>query len=137
MKQHILHFNNYNHVTLTVASQEVPNIPGWYVLGMSLAHKNDNGSRFIGRNYATESLIEGLNDPYLQEHIGATMSPVFGEKGHYIIHNLEIVKSIMSHLRYIEWNYNSSKKNSVFHKAFFNLKDLWENHIKETYIAGC
>jgi hypothetical protein len=127
MKQKILHFNNYNHTALTIASQEIPNQPNWYVLGMSLAHKNDNGSKAIGRNNALEMLKEGLNDTMLFEHIYNMSAPVFGQKGHYIVHSLKIVKEIVKELRLIERYCANSKKNSVFHLAFFDLFKFWRN----------
>jgi hypothetical protein len=139
-KPRILHFNNYGHVALTIASMEVPNRTNWYVLGMSLAHKNDNGSRFVGRNYAVESMQEGLEDYNLQKIIeqleaeevkSLTCTPpsIKGQVGHYVVHGLDKVKDIVSFLRHAERSFSSSKNNSLFHKAFFDLKGLYERNV--------
>lgn len=136
----ILHFNNYGHVALTLASLEIPTHPNWYVLGMSLAHKNDNGSRFIGRSYALESLEESLTDFQLRDLIKNMMAeevkslncvpcPIKGQKGHYLVHGVANIKLIVAWLRRADKGYSFSKKNSVFHKAFFQLPDTWERHI--------
>jgi hypothetical protein len=135
-KTRILHFNNYGHVGLTIASQETPGHNDWFVLGMSLAHKHDNGSRFMGKCFAEERLMEGLEDPYLETHrrelaakISNSNPPIRGEKGYYIIFGLENVKRIVSYLRYADKCWSFSKKNSTYHRAFFELPKLWERHI--------
>jgi hypothetical protein len=136
---HILHFNNYGHTALTLASSEIPGHPGWYVLGMALAHKNDNGSRFVGKCYATESLLDGLADFHLETHIKELskkffgvyyVPPVVGQSGHYIVAGLENVKKLVTFLRYTDRCHSFSKKNSTYHRVFFDLPQLWERHIK-------
>lgn len=144
-KTRILHFNNYGHVGLTIASQEVPGHPNWFVLGMSLAHKHDNGSRFMGKCFAEDRLMEGLEDTDLEKHIyemkqgviaagGRHLKPIdyapHGEKGYYIVFGLENVKRIVSYLRYADKCWSFSKKNSTYHRAFFELPKLWERHIR-------
>lgn len=130
MKQKILHFNNYGHTALTIASQEVSGFPNYYVLGMALAHKKDNGSRRVGRALAINYLQEGLDEPLLIPHIKTMETPVIGTTGHYIVKGLDTIKKIVAWLRYTERYYANSKVNSLFHKAFFHLPDLWESYIK-------
>ena len=135
----VLHFHNYNHIALTVVSKNIPKT-GYYVLGMSLAHKEDNGSRFIGRNYAQEALNEGLNDTDLDLHLAqmrdsivmavldrsGTPNVIRGQKGHYIVFGIRNVKDIMLYLRETERYASNSKANSVYHRAFFNLPELYK-----------
>jgi hypothetical protein len=145
-KTHIVHFNNYRRIALTIASQEIPGHPAWFILGMSLAHKKDNGSRFIGKCFAEERLMEGLEDRSLPQHMKKMTDEVilkgqntctmtnytpYGTGGYYIVAGLENVKRIITYLRYADRCWSFSKKNSTYHRAFFELPKLWERHIKD------
>lgn len=139
MTTKILHFHSYNHIGLTIASQQIPRT-NYYVLGMSLAHKDDQGSRFVGRRYALEALNEGLNDTDLDLHLTEmrdSMSKtvlsqfgipnvVRGQKGHYIVYGLANLKALVRYLRYFEYHNGGSKVNSVFHQTFFKLPEVFK-----------
>jgi hypothetical protein len=76
---------------------------------MSLAHKNDNGSRYAGRLNALNRLDEGLDDPQLTDHINEMVkdtlkspgipTPIRGKQGYYIVNGLHNVKTIIGYLR--------------------------------------
>lgn len=118
----ILHFHSNNRIGLTIASMKLEDIEregndgAEYVVGMSLAHKKDNGSRKKGLQQATQKLIDYV--------CGEGLPP--GQSGLFYVQDLETLKQIVRNLRYYERNYGNSKVNQVYNKVFFDLPKFYQ-----------
>lgn len=122
-----IHFKNFNHIALTIATQESESFPDHYYVGMALAHKNDNGNKVMGRMMSAGFIpqameLESKIKPY-------SPCPIVGDSGCYIIKGRENVKLIMRYLRMIERCETQSRKNSIFHQTFFTLHALFSRRI--------
>jgi len=127
-KTRFIHFRNYNHIALTIATQHLEGCEhDCYLVGMALAHKNDNGNKAMGRRMSEDFIDQALD--LIDLVYSQPNQNIFGHNGCYIVRGRENVKLIMRYLRMIERCESNARKNSVFHQAFFTLHALFGRKI--------